>query len=256
MAFAFRKVEELFDRLFTTSGEIALLFFSCVLEIRYVTRGMSRLLRQMLEVGYNTLPLASLIGLFTGMIVALETGLELKQLALQNIVANVVALSMVREMGPVITAMISSGRVGAAMAAELGTMTVNEEVDALRSLGINPVRYLVMPRFVAALLMQPIVTMFAIYIGIWGGSIVGMSVLGISHDQFMKSVYRVLDTQDIVFGLSKTILFAALFSIISCYMGLKAKRGAQGVGTSTTRAVVASLTMILVSDYFVGRFFG
>ncbi len=251
-----KKTEHIFERLFVESGGIFLLFLMSIVEIRYVFKGMRRLLRQMLQVGFNTLPLASLIGLFVGMIIALETGLELKGLALENIVPNVVALAMVREMGPVITGMISSGRVGSAMAAEIGTMKVNEEVDALRSMGINPVQYLVMPRFLASILMQPLLTTYAIVIGIWGGSIVGESVLNISSQQFMQSVYRILETGDIVFGLTKTIIFAAMFSIISCSMGLKAQRGAEGVGQSTTRAVVISLTMILISDYFIGRFLG
>lgn len=250
------KTEDLFERMFLISGGIMLLFLNSVGEIRNIRRNLDKLLRQMLEVGFNTLPLASLIGLFTGMIVALESGLELKELGLEYIVASIVGFSMMREMGPVITAMISAGRVGAAMAAELGTMTVNEEVDALRSMGINPVRFLVMPRFLATLLMQPLLTMYAVVIGIWGGSIISMSLFRIPTDQFMRSIYRVLDTEDIVFGLSKTLIFATMYSIISCYMGLTAERGAEGVGRSTTRAVVISLTMILIADYFIGRFFG
>lgn len=251
-----RKTEDIFARLFETSGGIMVLFFSSIAEVRYIGRNLDKLLKQMQEVGFNTLPLASLIGLFTGMIVALESGLELKELGLEHIVASIVAFSMMREMGPVITAMISAGRVGAGMAAELGTMTVNEEIDALRSMGINPVRFLVMPRFWATILMQPLLTMYAVVIGIWGGSLVSSALLGITYDQFMHSVFRALEISDIIFGLSKTVVFGAMYSIISCYMGLTTSRGAEGVGRSTTRAVVISLTMILVADYFIGRFFG
>ncbi len=251
-----RKIEELFTRLFVTSGGIMLLFIAGIKEIRSIGRNIDKILRQMLEAGFNSLPLASLIGLFTGMIVALESGLELKQLGLENVVANIVAFSIVREMGPVITAMISAGRVGAAMAAELGTMTVNEEIDALRSMGINPVRFLVMPRFVASVLMQPILTMYAILIGIYGASIISLSMLNIAPTQFINHVYRALEISDISFGLGKTLVFAAMYSIISCYMGLTTRRGAEGVGRSTTQAVVVSLTMIIIADYFFGRFFG
>jgi phospholipid/cholesterol/gamma-HCH transport system permease protein len=251
-----KKTEDLFESLFVGSGGLTLLFLASMAEIRHLRRNMDRLLKQMLEVGFNTLPLASLIGLFVGMIMALETGLELKNFAMVNIVPDVVTLAIMREMGPVITAMISSGRVGAAMAAELGTMKVNEEIDALRSMGINPVRMLVMPRVLATMLMQPILTMYAIGIGIWGGSMVALNLFGIPQFQFWQSVYRVLEFQDVMFGLLKTVVFGAVYSTVSCYIGLQADRGAEGVGHATTRAVVLSLTLILVFDYIVGRFFG
>lgn len=251
-----RSIEKVFERIFLASGGIVLLFFNALAQTRYLVRNLDKLLRQMFDVGVITFPLASLIGLFTGMIVALESGIELKEMALETVVPSIVALSMMREMGPVITAMISSGRAGSAMAAELGTMTVNEEVDALRALGINPVRFLVMPRLLATIIVQPILTVYAVLIGIWGGSVVSDSLLGIPRDWFMHRIYTTLDFSDIVFGLSKTVVFGAIYSVISCYMGLNAKRGAEDVGRATTRAVVASLTMILIADYFVGRFFG
>jgi phospholipid/cholesterol/gamma-HCH transport system permease protein len=249
------QLENFFYRLFVVSGEIVSLFFQSLVELRYLVRSFPRVLRQMLEIGYNSLLLAGLIGLFTGMIVALQTGLELKKLSVEQVVGGIVGLSLVREMGPVITAFIIAGKVGSSMAAELGTMSVSEEIDALRSMGINPVRFLVMPRFFAAVIMQPILTIYAIIIGIWGGALISATYLGIASQIYFRQLYRTLELEDISKGIGKTFIFAAIYSIVSCYMGMKAERGAEGVGKSTTRAVVVSLTMILVADYFMSRFF-
>ena len=201
----FGKVEKVFESVFEVCGGIVLLLVNAFAQARHIPRNSEKLLRQMLDIGFFTFPLASLIVLFTGMIVALESGLELKEMALENVVPSIVALSMMREMGPVITAMISAGRAGSAMAAELGTMTVNEEVDALRAMGINPVRFLVMPRLIATILVQPLLTIYAVLIGIWGGSIVSDSLLGVPREQFMHGIYTTLDFSDIVFGHSNLL---------------------------------------------------
>jgi phospholipid/cholesterol/gamma-HCH transport system permease protein len=249
------QLEDFFASFFTVSGDMVRLFCQSIAEIRHAGRSMPRVLRQMLEIGYNSLPLAGLIGLFTGMIVALQTGVELKKLSLEQVIGGIVGLSLVREMGPVITAFIIAGKAGSAMSAELATMAVSEEIDALRAMGINPVRYLVMPRFLASLVMQPILTVYAIIIGIWGGALISSTYLGVGSQIFFRQLYRTVEMQDISRGIGKTFIFAAIYSIVSCYMGLKAQQGAEGVGKSTTRAVVVSLTMILVADYFMSRFF-
>jgi phospholipid/cholesterol/gamma-HCH transport system permease protein len=250
------RIEAFFASLFYISGQMILLFTQSIAELRFAIRSANRVLKQMLEIGYNTLPLAGMIGLFTGMIVALQTGIELKKLSIQQVIGGIVGLSLVREMGPVITAFIIAGRVGAAMAAELGTMAVSEEIDALRAMGINPVRYLVMPRFLASVTMQPILTVYAIVIGIWGGGLISSTYLGIDRIIYYNQLYRTLEVSDITKGLSKTLIFAAIYSIVCCYMGMSAENGAAGVGKSTTRAVVISLTMILIADYFMSRFAG
>ncbi len=250
------RIETFFTSLFYTSGQMVLLFSQSIGQLRYAFRNANRVLRQMFEIGYNTLPLAAMIGLFTGMIVALQTGIELKKLSLQQVIGGIVGLSLVREMGPVITAFIIAGRVGAGMAAELGTMAVSEEIHALRAMGINPVRYLVMPRFLASVTMQPILTVYAIVIGIWGGGLISSTYLGIDQVIYYNQLYRALELSDITKGLSKTLIFGTIYSIVCCYMGMSAENGAAGVGKATTRAVVISLTMILVADHFMSRFVG
>lgn len=254
--FAFAdKIESYFYRLFIVSGELVTLLFWSLYEVKDFPRSFKRIMRQMLDIGFNTLPLALMIGLFTGMIVALQTGIELKSLGLQRLVGSIVGLSLVREMGPVITAFIVAGRVGSAMAAELGTMAVSEEVDALRSLGIDPVRFLAMPRIFSAILMLPLLTTYSIIVGLYGGALISQTFLGVDSIIYFKQTYESLSFNDVVKGIGKTFIFGAIFSTVSCYMGLTTLNGAEGVGKSTTRAVVISLTLILISDYFMSRFF-
>jgi len=181
---------------------------------------------------------------------------ELKNLGLQQQVGTIVGLSLVREMGPVFTAFIIAARVGAAWAAEIGTMSVSEEIDALRSMGISPVRYLAMPRFLAAITMQPVLTVYSIVVGMWGGALVSVNYLGVPQLIYYKRMFRSLEIHDITLGLGKAFVFGAIFSIVCCYMGLTTKNGAEGVGRATTRSVVISLTLILVADYFITRFLG
>jgi len=183
--------------------------------------------------------------------VALQTGLELRKFGLQEIVGGVVGLSVTREMGPVITAFILAARVGAAMAAELGTMKVSEEIDALRALGIRPERFLVMPRVLASLTMQPILTAYSVLVGVWGGSLISMTFLGVSSDIFWKRLQTATEAGDVLSGALKSLVFAAIISTVCCHQGMTTEGGAEGVGRSTTRAVVISLTMILVSDYLL-----
>ena len=251
-----KRIQDFFLDLFASAGGMVLLLIECILELRYVFASPRRILIQFLEVGCNTLPLASMIALFTGMITALQTGVELKNLGLQEQIGTIVGLSLVREMGPVFTAFIVAARVGASWAAELGTMSVSEEIDALRSLGISPVRFLAMPRFFSAITMQPILTVYSIVVGMWGGALVSVNYLGVPTAIYYKKMYDALDMHDLVLGLGKAFVFGALFSIVCCYTGLTTQNGAEGVGRSTTRSVVVSLSLILVADYFISRFMG
>jgi phospholipid/cholesterol/gamma-HCH transport system permease protein len=252
----FSRIEAIFADLFSTAGGMIFLLWRCILNIRFVFSDGRRVLRQFVEVGWNTLPLASMIGLFTGMITALQTGVELKNLGLEQQIGPIVGLSLVREMGPTFTAFIVAARVGAAWAAELGTMSVSEEVEGLRSLGIRPVRFLAMPRFFAAIIMQPILTAYSIVVGMWGGALVAVNYLGVPSNVFYNRMFNSLEIYDITLGLWKAFVFGIIFSIVSCYTGLATRNGAQGVGRSTTRSVVISLSLILVADYFMGRFLG
>lgn len=251
-----KKIESFFFDLFTTAGGMLLLLIQCILESRLVFSNARRILKMMLEVGWKTLPLASMIGLFTGMIIALQTGVELKNLGIHEQIGTIVGLSLVREMGPVFTAFIIAARVGAAWAAEIGTMSVSEEIDALRSLGIYPVRFLAMPRFFAAITMQPILTIYSIVVGMWGGALVSVNYLGVQRFIYYKRMFNALEMEDVTLGLGKAFVFGAIFSLVCCYMGLTTKNGAEGVGRSTTRSVVISLSLILVADYFITRFMG
>lgn len=247
-------IEQKFARLFILSGDILILFYEAMREISAVKSAPGRVVSLMFEIGYRTLLLVSMIGLFEGMIIALQTGVELKEIGLSYLTGSIVGLSMVREMGPVITAVIVTGRVGSAMAAEIGTMSVSEEIDALRVMGISPVRYIVTPRIVACILVLPVLTIYSIVIGIWGGSLVSSANLGVTAQVYYDQVWGSMEMIDIVRGISKTFVFGAIFSTVCCYMGMTARDGAMGVGRNTTRAVVVSLTMILVSDFFMTRF--
>lgn len=241
--------------MFERAGGFLVLLARTCYECRWFWRDPRRLIGQLMEIGVNTLPLAAMIGVFTGMVVALQTGYELKRFGLEDRVGSIVGLALVREMGPVITSFLVAGRVGSSMAAELGTMAVTEELNALRVMGINPVRYLVVPRFLGALLMQPILTVYSVIIGIWGASLVSHAYLRIDAQIYYDRMYEAVELADIMQGFSKTFVFAVIISIVSCQLGLTASNGAAGVGRATTRAVVISLTSILVSDYFITRFF-
>lgn len=251
--FIYRRAETLFNE----TGRVSMLFGRGLIETPSLAPGWRRFIIQLGRVGTDSLPLVLMIGLFTGMVVALQTGIELKEaFGAEEYVGPIVGLSLVREMGPVITAFILAGRVGSSIAAELGTMTVSEEVDALRSMGISPVSYLYVPRLYAMLIMQPILTVFSVLIGIWGGGLIVASYLQFPIDIYYTRVFDAVDVQDIVHGISKTLVFAALIVTIATRMGLAARRGAEGVGRATTSAVVASLTMVLISDYLITRFMG
>jgi len=252
----YRRFESAFEYLFTATGGMALLLAEILRNIRHVSADRRRILRQMLEVGWNTLPLASMIGFFTGMITSLQTGMELKTLGLHHQIGSIVGISLAREMGPVFAALIVAARVGAAWTAEIGTMSVSEEVDALRSLGIRPVRFLGLPRFVASIIMLPILTVYAIMVGIWGGAMVSANYLGVPSRIYYRRMWDSLELADIRLCLLKAFFFGVIISIVSTWCGLATTNGAEGVGRSTTRSVVITLSLILVADYFITRFIG
>lgn len=251
VALILRKAEDLFR----VSGEIFLLFVRGLTHAPSLLRGWRRVIEQLNRVGTDSIPLVLMIGLFTGMVVSLQTGQVLKRrFGAEDQVGQIVALSLVREMGPVITAFIIAGRVGSAIAAEVGTMSVSEEVDALRSMGISPVKFLYVPRLFAMLIMQPLLTVFSVLIGIWGGSLVAAGFLQFPAEIYYSRVWSSLELADVIHGFSKTVVFAVLIATISTFSGLNARTGAEGVGRATTFAVVVSLASVLVSDYLMGRF--
>ena len=205
-------------------------------------------LDQMYKIGVTSLPLVFLTALFTGVVLSLQSAYQLKLFAAQQFTSDLVSLSMTRELGPVLTAMVIAGRVGAAIAAELGTMKVTEQIDAMRALAVNPVRYLVVPRFLAGFLMLFILTIYADVIGILGGYLICVFKLGISSHQYIKRSIHVLMIKDIFTGLIKAFFFGGIISLVGCYFGFNAQNGAEGVGRATTLAVVTTLILIIASD--------
>lgn len=232
-------------------GHIIMLFYSTLKWLFKPPFEIKNILKQMVEIGVNSLPVVLITAVFTGMVLALQSYTGFKRFGAEGIVGSVVALSMTRELGPVLTALIVTGRAGAAMAAELGTMRVTEQIDALETLATNPIKYLIVPRFVSGLIMLPFLTIIADIVGIIGGYFVTVVLLKTSVTTYMRMTWDYLKMQDIYNGLIKACFFGAALSVICCYKGFYAKGGAEGVGKATTGAVVLSFMTILVSDYFL-----
>ncbi len=209
------------------------------------------IVNQMLQIGVNSLPVVLVTAVFTGMVLALQSYTGFKRFGAEGLVGSVVALSMTRELGPVLSALIVTGRAGAAIAAELGTMRVTEQIDALETLATNPVKYLVVPRFLSGMIMLPALTAVTDIIGILGGYFVTVMLLGTSSKTYLRATWDYLELQDIYSGLVKACFFGSAFALISCYKGFYTSGGAEGVGRATTGAVVFSSMTILISDYFL-----
>jgi len=237
--------------LFQRIGEVWLLFVRTVAYCRQVFANRRLVLLQMVEIGVNTVPLVAIMAFFTGMVIAVQTGYQAVRFHLEGMVGPIVGLSLTRELGPVMTGVIVAGRVGAAIAAQVGTMKVTEQIDALETLATDPVEYLVMPRFIAAIIMLPILTVCADVVGITGGLIIAVTQLGRDANLFLTVTFRQMEVSDVMSGLIKSAFFGMIVAIIGCYQGLTTTGGAEGVGKSTTRAVVLSLMLILVSDFFL-----
>jgi phospholipid/cholesterol/gamma-HCH transport system permease protein len=212
--------------------------------------------RQCAFVGVDSLPIILLTAFFTGAVLALQSfnGLDGGPLASTQL-GRLVSASMIRELGPVLAGLMLASRVGAAMAAELGTMRVTEQIDALETLATNPVRYLVVPRLLACTLMLPLLVILSNAIGIWGGEVVSTHVLGISPHQYFEAAFDAIRTPDLTMALVKAAVFGTLVGLMSTYHGFNAKGGAAGVGKATTQAVVYAAVSILVADYFITALF-
>ncbi len=207
------------------------------------------ILRQMVDIGYFSLPVVGLTAIFTGMVLALQSYTGFSQFAAESAVATVVVLSVTRELGPVIAGLMVAGRVGAAMAAEIGTMRVTEQIDALTTLSVNPLRYLVLPRLIAGLVTLPLLVVVADIVGVFGGYLVGVYKFGFNPQAYLARTQQYLETSDVVSGLIKAAVFGFLVALMGCYHGYYSRGGAQGVGQATTAAVVSASILILVFDY-------
>jgi phospholipid/cholesterol/gamma-HCH transport system permease protein len=210
-------------------------------------------LAQMDALGVQSLSIVVLTGTFTGMVLALQSAASLDAFGARPYVGRLVCVSMVRELGPVLTALMVTGRVASGMAAELGSMVVTQQIDALRVLGTDPVRKLVTPRVLSGLVMVPILTVVSDTVGIFGGGIISVFSLKLSWVYYWRSVAQSLVVNDLAMGLSKPLAFGFILSSVGCYMGLRTSGGTQGVGLSTTRAVVVASVAILSSDFFLTK---
>ena len=242
-------------RFLDESGRVMLLFIKTLTLTFRPPFDLRNLLKQVEEVGIKSIPVVLITGAFTGMVLALQSYTGFKRFNAEAFVGTVVALSMTRELGPVLSGLMVSGRVGSAMAAELGTMQVTEQIDALYTLATNPIKYLIVPRFLASLIIMPILTVFADVVGILGGYLVSVNLLGSNPTVYIRRTYDYLDLEDIYIGLLKACVFGMIIAIIGCYQGFNTQGGAEGVGKATTRAVVMSSLLILVANYFITALF-
>ena len=238
-------------RFIEESGRIMLLFIKTLMWIFRPPLNLKNIVRQMEEVGVNSIPVVLIMSIFTGMVLALQSYTAFRRFNAEAFIGTVVALSMVRELGPVLSGLMVSGRVGAAMAAELGTMQVTEQIDALYSLATNPIKFLIVPRFLAALFVMPVLVILADIIGIIGGYLVSVILLGTNSTIYIKRTWDYMELEDIYTGLLKACIFGIIIATISCYQGFSTRGGAEGVGKATTRAVVLSSLIILISNYFI-----
>ncbi len=212
-------------------------------------------LRQMVVVGFDAVPIVSLISVFIGIIIALQGAYALRKFGAMNFVVDMVAVTITRELGPLLTAIIVIGRSGSAFAAEIGTMRVGEEVDALETMGLNPVKFLVVPKLVAMLVMMPCLATVADAAGILGGALFAMTNMGWSLQNYLLRTADALLMRDIITGLIKSLVFAVIITKIGCYEGFTVRGGAEGVGRSTTASVVKSIFSVIAADMVFTAFF-
>ena len=209
------------------------------------------LVPQALKIGVRSLPVVLITGTFTGMVLAIQTYTQFKRVDLQDLLGAVVAVSMLREIGPVLTGLVLAGRVGASMTAELGSMKVTEQIDALRALGSDPVAYLIVPRFIACVLLLPALVAYSDLVGILGGWVVAVHVLSVDSYYYWKYAAQYAETWDVVSGLIKASVFGALLSLICCFKGFTTRGGAEGVGRATTEANVSTSIGIIIANFFL-----
>ncbi|QQS36723.1 MAG: ABC transporter permease [Ignavibacteriales bacterium] len=232
-------------------GQISNLFFGIIKSFRMIPRSRSIIFYQMEHIGVNSLPLVLIIAVFTGAVAAWQAAYQLEGIAPLSFLGGATSRAIITELGPVLTGIVIAGRVGASIAAELGTMKVTEQIDALETMAISPVRYLAMPRFLASILMMPVLVIFANTIAVMGAYVVSNMSLGVSFDVFFQSVKKFFVFSDLIAGLVKTIFFGGVTSLLGCHIGFKTQGGAEGVGLSTIRSFVMSAALILILDYLL-----
>lgn len=212
-------------------------------------------IRQFMDIGYYSLPVVGMTALFTGMVLALQSYTGFARFNAESAIAGVVVLSVTRELAPVLAGLMVAGRVGASIAAEIGTMRVTEQIDALVTLSVNPFKYLIAPRVIAGTLMLPVLVLIGDIIGVYGGYIVSIHKLGFNPSSYLSQTWDILEHMDVISGLVKAAAFGFIVSMMGCYHGFNSQRGAQGVGAATTNAVVSSSILILIFNYILTQVF-
>ena len=242
--------------MFQNIGEMIVLLWRTIQALPHAFRQRQKIYDQLFEIGNASLFMACILSLFIGGVIALQTGPELAKRGLSGAIGGLVGLSICKELAPVMMAVLISGRIGSAMAAEIGSMRVYQEIDALRTMNINPVHYLVLPRLIAISISLPILVLFAILVGWFGGGMVAVlnEDIAITFQSYFVNLRMVVELGDVLNGLFKSAVFAVVIGTVCCHQGLVTIGGPRGIGRSVTKAVVNSIVLILILDYFLTRF--
>ncbi|MGH9432019.1 MAG: MlaE family ABC transporter permease [Terriglobia bacterium] len=247
-------IESFFKRKVLALQDFTQLTANAFLNVFSAPRYFVDTVAQMDDIGVGSLSIVLLTGFFAGAILALQTYRTLESFGELSLMGQAVALSLVRELGPVFTALVVAGRNSSGIASEIGSMLVTEQIDALRALGTDPSRKLVTPRVYATVIMLPVLTILSDFVGLIGGYLVSFSVAKLTTDEYWTAAYQSLTFRDVTQGLVKPLVFGAIIALVGCYFGLKTEGGTQGVGRSTTQAVVVASVLIILVDFFIGRF--
>jgi phospholipid/cholesterol/gamma-HCH transport system permease protein len=239
---------------FGAIGRVTLLAADMIHVLGRKLPSLRLVVQQMQAIGVDSLWLVIVVSIFTGAVAAVQAAYQFSNVVPMRYIGSVILRSVVIELGPVLTALVVGGRVGASIAAELGTMKVTEQIDALSAMGINPVRFLVVPRVIAATIMLPIITIYADAIAVFGGYVVAVTSIGVSSHTFITAVRDFFYVRDVLSGLIKAVFFGGIIGTMGCYSGFQTEGGAEGVGRATTNAVVSSCVMVLVLDYLLANF--
>ena len=254
---AIRGVELLGERVargFARIGRVSMLVAEMFRVLGRKLPSARLVIEQMQAIGVDSLWLVIVVSIFTGAVAAVQAAYQFSNVVPMRYIGSVILRSVVIELGPVLTALVVGGRVGASIAAELGTMKVTEQIDALSAMGINPVRFLVVPRVVAAIIMLPIITIYGDAIAVFGGYVVAVTSIGVSSHTFITAVKDFFYVRDVLSGLIKAVFFGGIIGTMGCYSGFQTEGGAEGVGRATTNAVVSSCVLVLVLDYLLANF--
>jgi phospholipid/cholesterol/gamma-HCH transport system permease protein len=241
--------------MFENIGEMLILFWRTLRALPLVFRQRQKVFEQLFEIGNASLLMACILSLFIGGVIALESSPVLVQRGLSTYIGGLVGISICKELAPVMMAVLIAGRIGSAMSAEIGSMRVYQEIDALRTMNIDPIHYLVLPRFVAICFALPMLVIFSILVGWTGGALVAVTnrEIHLSFEAFFNNLRNVVELSDVLHGLIKSCFFAAIIGVVACHQGLITIGGPRGIGRSVTKAVVNSLVLILIFDYFLTR---